>query len=105
MALSVRVGILLENRYPQPGPGYSGDDLSEPPPEEVAPLGIIEVLHPLDESRRRQSSPSFGHVVAHPVVFGQRLASGVVRMGMVPMLVEHHRRRMKVHDHEAATGP
>jgi hypothetical protein len=71
MALSVRVGILLKHRYSQLGPGYGGNDILEPPPEEVATFGIVEVAHALDESRRHQTAPSFGHAVSHTDVFGQ----------------------------------
>lgn len=105
MVLSVGVGILFEYGYPQSGAGQGRHDLPESPPEEVAAVRVLEVTYSFDETGGCQTAPGFANIVAEAFFEEARFLAERIRTGVVPGLIEHLRRRVEVHEHEASAGP
>src|ERR687890_2298214 len=103
MSLPVRVRVLLHGEDPQPSPAQGRYDLSETPPEEVARLRVLEASHPPGEPRGRQAAFGLGHVITYTFVQYQWLSARRVSASVVPMPIEHLRRRVEVHEHEPST--
>src|SRR3712207_2745934 len=104
MALPVEVRELLEGEDPQPRASHGRDDLPESPRKQVATLGVLEVLHPIGETRWRQAAPRLADVVAYAFWEEPRFSTRRIGTTEVPVLVEHLCHRVEVHEHEAPTG-
>src|SRR5215212_3339632 len=103
-SFTVGVRVLFEGDYPQPGCSQSRDYLPEPPPEDVGAVRVLEAPRPFDEPSGRQPARGLADVVAHALFEEPRSPAGGVGVGPAPLLVEHIRNRMKLHEHEAPAG-